>query len=96
MDELIERCPWCDGESSVGGMIPWIECGSCGATGPAKSTNAEAIAEWNRVVAELRRVREAPVVVAGTPVGAVDTLMDLGYYHGTPVRLVPERGEVGE
>lgn len=54
------------------------------------------VATIREAAAELRRVREAPVVVAGTPVGAVDTLMDLGYYPGTPVRLVPERGEVGK
>ena len=61
-------------------------------TKPAR-TLADAIARLLAREAEqheaLRAVREAPVVRAGEPVGAIDMLMRLGYYSGTPVRLVP-------
>ena len=41
-------CPFCGGRGEVGGLIPWVECQSCGASGPQAETEAAAIAAWNR------------------------------------------------
>ncbi len=47
MSEEVKLCPFCNGPATVGGMIPWVECQSCGASGPQKTTEAEAITAWN-------------------------------------------------
>jgi hypothetical protein len=46
MAEIV-NCPLCGGAATVGGLVPWVECQSCGASGPQKTTEAEAIAAWN-------------------------------------------------
>lgn len=43
----IVNCPFCGGIATVGGLVPWVECQSCGASGPQKTTEAEAITAWN-------------------------------------------------
>lgn len=40
-------CPFCGGRGEVGGLIPWVECQSCGASGPQAETEEAAIAAWN-------------------------------------------------
>lgn len=46
MTEIV-NCPFCGGVATVGGLVPWVECQSCGASGPQKTTDEEAIAAWN-------------------------------------------------
>ena len=46
MAEIV-KCPFCGGVATVGGLVPWVECQSCGASGPQKTTDEEAIAAWN-------------------------------------------------
>lgn len=53
LEQHIEPCPWCGGEGETGGLLPWVECVSCDASGPSCGTEAEAIAAWNRVAAAL-------------------------------------------
>lgn len=52
-NETPNPCPWC-GESALALALPewhWVTCrdDDCGATGPIKDTEPEAIAAWNRV-----------------------------------------------
>lgn len=40
-------CPFCGGRGEVGGLIPWVECQACEASGPQAETEEAAIAAWN-------------------------------------------------
>lgn len=40
-------CPFCGGRGEVGGLIPWVECQACEASGPQAETEDAAIAAWN-------------------------------------------------
>lgn len=42
-------CPFCKQPAymHVGQLYRWVECGTCEATGPVKTSEAEAIAAWN-------------------------------------------------
>ena len=50
-------CPFCGGRGEVGGLIPWVECQSCEASGPQAETEGAAIAAWN--------TRAHPAEIAG-------------------------------
>ena len=53
IDEL-KPCPFCGKREfisvvrSLNGVVAWVDCTNCGCYGPAKNTEAEAIAAWNR------------------------------------------------
>ncbi len=40
-------CPFCGGRGEVGGLIPWVECQACEASGPQAETEGAAITAWN-------------------------------------------------
>ena len=51
-----EKCPWCKAQPSIEYYSPirrpneaMIKCAECGAMGPAKHSDAEAVAAWNKV-----------------------------------------------
>lgn len=73
LEQHIEPCPWCGGEGETGGLLPWVECVSCDASGPSCGTEAEAIAAWNRVAAlsQQRAVPEGYALVPVEPTAAM-------------------------
>lgn len=58
-------CPFCGGRGEVGGLIPWVECQACEASGPQAETEEAAIAAWNT------RTHSAEIA------GALEQLRDL-------------------
>lgn len=48
LQALIEPCPFCGSTGGIpGGLIPWVQCDRCEATGPARATDQLAITAWN-------------------------------------------------
>jgi hypothetical protein len=48
MSETIKPCPFCGGIGILGGMMPWVQCDDCDASGPSCADEAEATDEWNK------------------------------------------------
>ncbi len=59
----LEPCPFCGSAgATAGGMLPWVQCDQCGATGPQCGTDEEAITAWN--TRHLSQTAERPCSLA--------------------------------
>lgn len=54
-------CPFCGAQADTGGLLPWVECMDCDASGPSCASEAEADAEvaWTDAHALLARFVDA-------------------------------------
>lgn len=53
VEHTVDPCPFCGGAGliSIGSVCHvWVTCDDCGAEGPYKETEGEAVAAWNQRV----------------------------------------------